>query len=187
MLRSILIASLIISGFSLSAHGYVGADGDGRYFPTSDNRPVPWPWTLAQPFPWTDIQGLWKVDNGDFVSYFALKVVRLKSTGLRQLQVKQYDGETCKVLATGVGLERNQRVFAQMTSRAGDTYRVQLTAFSEKDAPVVPLKGNLPTQRVMVLSMGTLDSQLSEQMVHIQIVKISSHMNQKICMEDVKN
>lgn len=184
MLRSILMATLIFSGLTLSAGAY--AADDEHIIPVNDNRPVPWPWTLAQPFPWTDIQGLWKVEQGDFTSYFSLKVVRQKLTGIRQLQVKQFDGDTCKMLATGVGLERNQKVLAQMTSRAGTTYRVQLTAFSEKDSPLPPLKGNVPTTGVMVLSMGALDNIANDNMVHMQIMKISAHLTQRVCMEDIK-
>lgn len=184
MLRSILLATLIFTGLVLRGQSY--AAEDEHIIPASDNRPVPWPWTLAQPFPWTDIQGLWKVEQGDFTSYFALKVVRQKSTGIRQLQVKQFDGDTCKMLSTGVGIERNQKVLAQMTSRGGTTYRVQLTAFSEKDSPLPPLKGNVPTQAVMVLSMGALDNKAPDEMIHMQIVKISAHLTQKVCMEDIK-
>lgn len=175
---------LIIATLLTSANAFAGLSEDEHIIPASDNRPVPWPWSLAQPFPWTDIQGLWKVEQGDFTSYFALKLVRQKSTGARQLQVKQFDGDTCRVLATGVAIERSQKVLAQMTSRAGMTYRVQLTAFKEKDSPIPPLKSNFPVQGVMVLSMGRLDSQ--EEMVHVQIKKISAHLTQKFCIEDVR-
>lgn len=175
---------LLIASFLASANAFAGFPEDEHIIPASDNRPVPWPWSLAQPFPWTDIQGLWKVEQGDFTSYFALKLVRQKSTGARQLQVKQFDGDTCRVLATGVAIERSQKVLAQMTSRAGTTYRVQLTAFKEKDSPIPPLKSNVPVQGVMVLSMGRLDSQ--EEMVHLQIKKISAQLTQKFCIEDTK-
>lgn len=162
------------------------AEAEEHVMPASDDRWVPWPWTLAQPFPWADIQGLWKVEQGDFTSYFAFKVVREKTTGLRQLQVKQFDGDTCKVIATGVGIERNQKVLAQMTSKGGTTYRVQLTAFSEKDSPIPPLRGNVPTQGVMVLSMGNLDGKGDQGMIHMQIMKISAYLAQRVCIEDVK-
>ncbi len=49
-----------------------------------------------------------------------------------------------------------------MTSRSGLIYRVQLTAFSEKDSPLPPLRGNIPTQGVMVISIGPLDDKSPE-------------------------
>ncbi len=111
MLRSILLAALILSSltFSLGAFAHQSSGDDEQIIPISDNRPVPWPWSMAQPFPWTDIQGVWKVQQDDYTSYFSLKVVRQKATGLRQLQVKQYDGATCRVLATGGVLSAKQR------------------------------------------------------------------------------
>ncbi|XGC80701.1 hypothetical protein ACES2L_15360 [Bdellovibrio bacteriovorus] len=188
MLRKILFTALILfTGLSISLNSHAVYPREEHVMPASDDRWVPWPWSLAQPFPWQDIQGLWKVEQDEFVSYFALKVVRQKSTGLRQLQVKQYDGETCRLLATGVGIENKQKVLAQMTSKAGTTYRVQLTAFKESDSPIPPLKGRVAVQGVMVLSMGALDNKGPEEMVHMQIMKVSAYLTQKSCMEDIKN
>lgn len=189
MLRSILLAAILFcSVLSFSGHSVAAPtqDEDEQIMPSNDDRWVPWPWSLAQPFPWGDIQGLWKVEHGDFTSYFSLKIVRLKSTGVRQLQVKQYDGDTCRMIASGVGIERSEKVFAQMTSKLGKIYRVQLTAFQEKDAPEPPLRIGMPLDAVMVLSMGTLDVRGPEDMVHMQIAKISHFVTQRQCFEDVK-
>lgn len=188
MLRNVLIALLTISlGLPALAYGPQNCEyTDEHVMPASDDRWVPWPWTLARPFPWSDIQGLWKVEQNEFVSYFAFKVVREKATGIRQLQVTQYDGETCRVISTGVGIERNLKVLAQMTSRAGTTYRVQLTSFDEKDSPIPPLRSNIPVPSVMVLSMGTLDAQGLDGMYHMQIGKISAFAGQRMCSEDIK-
>lgn len=150
--------------------------------PASDDRWVPWPWALALPFPWGDIQGIWRAEDGDFVSYFAFKVVKERTTGIKQLQVKQYDADYCKVIAKGVGIERNGKVFAQMTSRGGIVYRVQLTSFDEKDAPIPPLTSGVTSRSVMVLSMGTIEVQGIESMVHMQITKMKqTGVTQKIC------
>ena len=186
MFRKFLLATLMAVSF-VSVTALAAAPGiEEHVMPASDDRWVPWPFHLAQPFPWQDIQGMWKVEQGEFTSYFSLKVVREKSTGVRQLQVKQYDGDNCRIIATGVALERNQKVLAQMTVKGGDTYRFQLTAFSEKDSPLPPLKGNLATQGVLVLSMGPLNDQQPLEMIHLQIAKISDHLTQKFCIEDVK-
>ncbi|UXR65894.1 hypothetical protein EZJ49_06485 [Bdellovibrio bacteriovorus] len=184
MLSKILIATLVtVSSMAYSVGAY--AKVEEHIMPASDDRWVPWPFHLAQPFPWQDIQGIWKVEQGDYVSYFALKVVRQKSTGVRQLQVKQFDGETCKVLATGVGHENHLKVLAQMTSKGGAIYRVQMTAISQKDSPVPPLQG-MPMDEVMVLSIGTLERGGMDEMVHMQTMKISATLSQRICIEDIK-
>ncbi len=182
--KFLMAAVLTLSSLTYSLTAF--AKDEEHIMPASDDRWVPWPFHLAQPFPWQDIQGLWKVQQGEYTSYFALRVVRQKATGIRQLQVKQFDGETCRVLANGVGIERNQKVLAQMTSKGGTTYRVQLTAFDQKDSPLPPLRGNLPMEEVMVLSIGALEPRGTEEMVHMQIMKISAALTQKTCLEDVK-
>lgn len=184
MLRHILLAALIVFS-SLAAHAEVLNDSEEHIMPAGD-RWTPWPWSMAQPFPWNDIRGMWKVQQDDFVSYFALKVVRSRSTGIRQLQVKQIDGQNCKVIATGVGIEKGSRVLAQMTSRSGVTYRVHLTSFDQKDSPQAPLKGAESLHKVMVLSIGDLDQKGVDQMAHIQILKVSRYLDLRICTEDLK-
>jgi hypothetical protein len=155
--------------------------------PLADDRWVPWPWTLARPFPWADIKGLWKAESSTMVTYFAFKVVREKTTGIKQLYVKQFDGDTCQTIASGVGIERNQKVLAQMTSKSGMVYRVQLTAFDEKDSPRPPMKSNVPVQNVMVLSMNTLDEQGLDFVMHMQIGKVSLLVGQRDCINDIKS
>jgi len=184
MFRHILLATLLIfSGLTYSQH--VRAD-DERVMPTSDDRWTHWPWRLAQPFPWSDIQGTWKVEQDDYVSYFIFKVVQLKN-GVKQVQVKQFDGANCRQIATGVGIEKGSLVFAQMTSKSGKIYRLNLTAFKRSDSPQPPLQGGVYTESVMVLSMGEISQQNLEDMIHMQIVKISAHLDQRACLQDVNN
>ncbi|MBO9666769.1 MAG: hypothetical protein J7501_08125 [Bdellovibrio sp.] len=181
MLRHILLAALLV----FSSFAYAGkrvSASDESIMPTNDDRWTTWPWSLAQPFPWEDIQGLWKVETGDYVSYFAFKVVKQKTSGGRQLEVKQIDGTTRKVLATGPGFETGQMVLAQMTSCGGSTYRVRLTSFKPENSPQPPLMSNLYKGSVMVLSIGNLDAPADE-MVDLQITKVSSRFrfNQESC------
>lgn len=185
MFRHILLATLLVfSSVAFTARAF--AVDEEHVMPASDDRWTHWPWRLAQPFPWSDIQGTWKVEQGDYVSYFILKVVQQKS-GVKQVQVKQVDGANCKVIATGVGIEKGTLVYAQMTSKAGKIYRLNLTAFKRSDSPQPPLQGSVYTESVMVLSMGELSQQNLEDMVHMQIVKVSAHLDQKACLQDVKN
>ena len=183
MLRSLLLVSMIT--FS-AAFSYSATVEEEHIMPVNDDMWVPWPMHLAQPFPWKDIHGLWRAEQGEFSSYFALKIVRQKSTGHRQLQVKQFDGDTCRVLATGVGLERNQKVFAQMTSKGGVVYRVQLTAFNKKDVPKnVPTRfGKIQTEEALLLSIGSLEPK--GELFNMQITKVSDLLTQRVCIEDIK-
>lgn len=183
MLQNLLTAillMLIAAPLSSAQAGYEEITIPHR----DDTTPVPWPWSRAQPFPWTDVQGLWKLEQDEYSTYFSLKVIKQKS-GTNHLQIKQFDGETCRILATGVGIERGSRVLAQMSSRYGVTYRVQFTTFSEKDSPLPKLKSDSPSEGVMVLSIGALDSEI--EMLHVQIARISPFISQKFCREDVKS
>ncbi|WP_413559036.1 hypothetical protein [Bdellovibrio sp. HCB209] len=174
MLRHILLATLLF--VSSMAHAHVpGFQEDGNIMPSGDNRPVPWPWSLAQPFPWDDIQGLWKVEQDNYVSYFAFKSVRQASGG-RQLLVRQIDGETRRVLAEGVGFESGKVILAQMTSCGGTTYNLKVTSFKREDSPQAPVMGNLYTGSVMVLSIGDLNARSISDMVHLQLTKVASRI-----------
>ncbi|KYG66540.1 hypothetical protein AZI86_05710 [Bdellovibrio bacteriovorus] len=189
MLRLLLTAALAAGALATSSPSVASTISQGDYeehvMPAND-RWVPWPWSSRQPIPWSDIQGLWKVEQDDFISYFSFKVVTLKSTGIRQLQVKQFDGDSCKVLSNGVGVETNKKILAQMTSKSGNIYRVELTAFSEEDLrkeDIPPLRGGIPTREAMVLSLSPIDS---SEVYHMQIVKISAFVTQKFCFEDIR-
>lgn len=190
MFRYILLATLLIfssvTTYTAQAHAQQASSDDEHVMPASDDRWTHWPWRLAQPFPWSDIQGTWKVEQEDYVSYFVFKVVQQKN-GVKQVQVKQIDGEQCRTIATGVGVEKGTLVYAQMTSKAGKIYRLNLTAFRRSDSPQPPLEGSVYTESVMVLSMGELSQVNLDDMVHMQIVKVSDHLDQKACLADVKN
>lgn len=183
MLRGILLSVLVFFSALIGSQTYASHE---RVMPIGFDRVVVWPWNLAQPFPWADISGLWKAEDGEFTSYFAFKVICNEPHCIRQLQVKQYDGSTCRPIAMGVGIERNQKVLAQMTSKSGMIYRVHLTAFKEQDSPLPPLRGEIPTHGVMVLSMGEFNIGSVEDMYHMQIKKISTSQEQRFCIEDTK-
>ncbi|WP_413576237.1 hypothetical protein ACLVWU_17795 [Bdellovibrio sp. HCB290] len=181
MLRHILLAALLI----FSSVGYAHtSDDEGGIMPSGDNRPIPWPWSAAQPFPWDDIQGLWRVEQDDYVSYFAFKVVKEKTGGGRQLFVRQIDGETRRVLAEGVGFETGKVILAQMTSCGGTTYRLTLTSFDLEKSPQPPGLGNLYKNSVMVLSLGSLEARSTSEMINLQLFKVSSRFrfSQETCV-----
>ena len=185
MLRHLLSAVLVATCLCSVSQALVQGPDHGDIREINDNRPVIWPWSLATTFPWKDIQGMWKVEKDGFVSYFALKVVNIKASGERQLVVRQIDGYSCKVIATGVGFERRQSVKAQMTDEEGHAYRVSLTAFRAEDAAEPPKKGRVMTDAVMVLSIGPLGATITENL-HWQITKVANTIAQRNCVEDAR-
>ncbi|MGZ3770854.1 MAG: hypothetical protein ACXVCP_14890 [Bdellovibrio sp.] len=194
MLRSKFLIILILFSWLMPNASFASHDKDA-VMPVLRDPWVPWPWALALPFPWDDIQGLWKAEDGDFVSYFAFKVVCDKpeckcepGKDFCQLKVRQYDSTTCRLLADGAGIESTHKVLAQMTSMVtGMIYRVDLTSFSEKDSPLPPLKSDVPIHGVMVISIGEFNVSSPDEMVHMQIRKISANQYQRFCVDSKNN
>lgn len=143
------------------------------------DRPVPWPWGLEQPFPWTDIKGVWRIEKSAISGYFTFKVLRQKTgSESRYLVVKQIDPSSCDVIATGVAYELNKVVRGQMTNNEdGATFRIAVRAFREEDSPQT-MAGPIVTEQVMVLSiMGLSD----DSKVHVQIGKVQESIDLKRC------
>jgi hypothetical protein len=187
MFRHILLTATVLISFGLSSFAHAVNDDD-QILPTGDNRPVPFPMGTVDKFPWSSIQGLWKVEQGDYVSYFAFKKVRASKGMHRQLQVRQIDFRSCEELATGVGYENSTgtRVLAQMTAKkSGTPYRLVLTSVREEVPEFPPHASSM--QSVMVLSLGLGSSDVvKDDMVHIEITKVSTHQAPKACEEELK-
>lgn len=144
------------------------------------DRPVPWPWGLEQPFPWTEIKGLWRIENTKELSpYFTFKVMRSKSSDEKQLVVREIDPSSCRVIATGVGYELNKIVRAQMTTDKGTSFRIAVRAFREVDSPQ-SIAGPIVTDQVLVLSIMSITDDSSPK-VHVQIGKVSESIDLKKC------
>lgn len=178
------LLSVIVALFSFAA----ASSGHATTSPLRDH-PVPWPWGLEQPFPWSEIQGIWKIsiDAGIPISYFTFKVVAAKKkSGLKQLIVNQIDAEHCSVIAKGVGIELNDVLRAQMITTEnsmapGTPFRLSIRAFSEEASPKDPI-GQM-TSEVMVLSMSDLDHD-PDKNLHVQIGKTSANLVIKDCLEE---
>lgn len=66
------------------------------------------PWSIAKPFPWTSIQGIWTATSEDGANlYFEFKVTRSTSK-IKQLAVEIYHAKDCKkAYMRGVGVTSN--------------------------------------------------------------------------------
>ena len=62
-----------------------------------------WPWHDAQPFPWDNIQGVWKLSTDSSKVYFKMRVTGENKKG-KILNIVKFSTDNCsKHLATGVG------------------------------------------------------------------------------------
>lgn len=194
-MRSLLMVLVILGSFLAAnisqaaeqAQCHSGTD-ESQIIRGGDSDYTPWPSSIIRPFPWDDVQGIWKVEDrvtGD-IWYFALKRLKMTPSCQRPLQVRQIEGESCKVIATGVGFDRNKVIRAQMTDKDGKTFRLAFTAFNEEDAPIVPVEGKIHVDSVVVLSIANVDSPLYSDVRHLQIVKVSNTLDLRACTQDIK-
>lgn len=93
------------------------------------------PWSLARPFPWKDIQGIWSSEFNEVTTYFSFRVVRVGTNG-KQLRIVRYNDLTsCFVLAKGTGHESNNQVNAQLVGAEGRAFRMAVGSFNSEDLP----------------------------------------------------
>lgn len=187
MRQSILAILLIFMSTLCSVHSNAAvhskASIDKKLKILGDDRWTHWPWRLAQPIPWNDIQGIWKIEgSGESVSYFSFKKIYGKNNDLHQISLKQIDPESCKVIGSGVGIEKGSFIYAQITNEDGAIFRLNLSAFKCSDSPLLPDEKNDCVDSMMVLSIGELSVANLDQMDHMRIQKLTSDLNQNICL-----
>lgn len=172
------IIALLSLSFGLSISASAQSSGGDSW--------VPWPFGFEAPFPWGDIQGTWRVQQGGYVTYFSFKVVRERTSKGRQLVVRQMDADqNCKFVATGVGYESENIIRAQMSGKSG-TYRVTLRAFVLDDKRYLPIPDQeFQMEETMVLSITNLD--WKGESIHLPLAKVSEAVTQKACQEVEKN
>lgn len=143
MKRMLVVLSLVIvaTGFAVRAGDLPVSKSDilttdvGVLTARPADHPVPWPWGAEMPFPWTFVQGVWFAEQGDFKSYYVVRVVKQKSN-VNQLLITQVDPVDCETIATGVGYEQSRIVRAQMSLRSGGgAYRITLRSFNARSIP----------------------------------------------------
>lgn len=139
------------------------------------------PWSLAQPFPWNSIQGLWKVsDSPDQV--IRMKVVR-QDQNAKHLSVDVLSRNECNgPLMKGVGIitaaEKNV-VRLSLTDKDGQTYMMKLAMFNTVD---LQMDKHVCGQSVLAASVLTLDNDDGEDDVgdNLKTAEQSNMMLKKI-------
>lgn len=110
----------------------------------------PWPWGFEVKFPWDEVQGIWRAENDGKVLYFSFRRVQEK-----RVKIKQLDFETCTVIGSGQGLERDKTLVAQIvTNRSVEPYNLTIYAFNEEDSPKPPILHQIGKDHVIVVRMS---------------------------------
>lgn len=93
-----------------------------------------WPWRYAQPFPWDNIQGIWKLSTDSSDVYFKMKITGQTKKG-RILSITKFSTDNCsKSLASGVGFVGSQEknIVRAVLSDSSLRYRLTLGLFDTK-------------------------------------------------------
>lgn len=116
------------------------------------------PWSVARPFPWTSVEGLWKsVDPTKSNIIFEFKVTRTTEK-LKQLLVLVYDLKKCKSASiSGVGLINNSEKNVVRVNM--NNVMLKLAMFKTQDLELKTLSCGV---RAMGASFYKLSDELSE-------------------------
>jgi hypothetical protein len=93
------------------------------------------PWSSAQPFPWADIKGIWKLKDGAVPYYMKAKVVRTTSKR-KILNLSIISEANCtKPLAQGVGYidSSEKNVVRAIINDGNSKYQLKIALFNAKD------------------------------------------------------
>ncbi|MBL7672219.1 MAG: hypothetical protein JNM39_17195 [Bdellovibrionaceae bacterium] len=140
-----------------------------------DDIPVPIPFSLRLPFPWTLTYGTWAAQKGEFQSYFSFKIIQERGSQERQILVRQIDAVSCSVIARGIGFVKNDSMSAKMLNLVdGRSYILDLTSLPESVLPkqisATPIRG-----RAMILSITT--SCLGQETFHMGLHKMANQLD----------
>jgi hypothetical protein len=98
VIKNLLVVASLFFSFNLRAAEQISCG------PTIQGGGDIFPWSQAQPFPWTKIQGLWIIEGkSDMILRF--KVIR-QTSRLKQLEVEVFsNAQDCPLLqTTGIGI-----------------------------------------------------------------------------------
>lgn len=149
-MKSILIALFaLLTSLSVHAQSCDEASTLGR------DGVDPWPWAIAQPFPWDNIQGFWKLGD-DEGTYLKAVVSSQTANDIKLLKITVYrDGVCSKPFAQGKGYinvaEKN--VVQTIMSDQFYSYRFKLGLFAMRDLDNSLVRCN---RRIMGASMQVI-------------------------------
>ena len=126
------------------------------------------------PFPWGNIEGIWKVEIDAVHMLFSFKV-ETDLNGKQYLHVLQIDHSTGTLLAEGVGLgiENDTLVRAAMTSKVDSTGSYMLFIGSYKNVSQLSIRGQT-AKTMTVLTVRSFSDLLGDKDVQVVVTKVSN-------------
>ena len=93
------------------------------------------PWSSAKPFPWTDIQGVWKLKDGVVPYFLKAKVIRTTTNRKILNLMIVSDGDCSRPVAQGVGyIDSSERNVVRAIINDGTSkYQMKIALFDIKD------------------------------------------------------
>lgn len=123
------------------------------------------PWSMARPFPWKDIQGMWSAEFNGIETYFSFRVVRVGSSG-RQIRIVRYnDLVSCFVLAKGTGHENSNQLKAQLVNSEGNTFKMAVGEFDSANLRM-DLKCDATVMGMRLSDFNTLEEDMISRNKH---------------------
>lgn len=136
--------------------------------------PDAFPWSIAQPFPWDIIQGLWEFNEESNESVIRMKIIRESSTE-KLLSVAVISKYSCTRVMKGTGIitasEKNI-VRIKLNDVNGGTKLMKLGFF---DTAMLNINTELCGKNILAASMIDLDSipnyQTKSEQIEINVLK----------------
>lgn len=155
-MKSFLTFLLFLSLISIDAFasGFTDGGSDTQCSLAQTQGGDAWPWSVAQPFPWNNIEGYWKLGDQDDTSY--VKAVVTSTTNKRKiLKLSAYtDGFCSKPIAKGTGYidATEKNVVRSLLSDGVYRYQLMMGMFDMRD-----LTGKMTcTENVIAVSMQVI-------------------------------
>lgn len=131
-MKKIFIFSLLL-GFSFTAQANLNVNSCS-HSKIQDGVDI-WPWSVAQPFPWDNIQGYWQLGDDQF-SFLRAEVVNPTNKRKKILSLSIHDGGPCSApIAKGTGYihiaEKN--VVVALITDGVYQYRLKIAKFNSSD------------------------------------------------------
>lgn len=170
-----LILALICS--VLFSQAYAQADtfpADNKCGYNTQGGADTFPWSLAQPFPWDSVQGLWKVSD-DQDQVLRMRVVR-QDQKVKHLSVDVLSRSKCASTMKGVGIitaaEKNV-VRLSLTDPEGQAHLMKLAFFDTRD---LKMDTNACGSTILAASVIQLDNEGEDDTVDNQKPAEQSNM-----------
>lgn len=149
-----LIVILSVMVFSFTSLGLAHAE-NGMTCGARISGGDAWPWSIAKPFPWSNIQGYWKLGDDPY-SYLSAKV--LSSTNSRKiLSLSVHDDGVCsKPYAKGTGYIdiSDKNVVRALVTDGIYKYQLKLGMFDSRD--IVGLNTCSTNTNIVALSIQVI-------------------------------